>query len=207
MPPQLGSARLAREKPEGGPGSQGIDRWMPLALVLLFMLALAGGIALLVQQGNGSGVVVTLPEATPTPTLQAYVAGAVSRPGVYAFSDGDRLVDLLRMSGGTLEDADTAGLNLALRVRDEGHYYVPTVGETPSVTSPAGANLAGDVIDLNTATAKDLETLPGIGAVKAQAIVDHREGVGRFTSVEEVLQVPGIGPATLNGIRDSVTVR
>ena len=198
---------MARETPEGGPGAQGIDRWMPLALVLLFMLALAGGIALLVQRGNGGGVEVSLPQATQTPTLQAYMAGAVSRPGVYTFSDGDRLVDLLRMAGGPVDDADTAGLNMALRLRDEGHYYVPTVGETPPVTSPVSASGAGDVIDLNAATPQVLETLPGIGAVKAQAIVDHRETVGRFATVEEVLQVAGIGPATLNGIKDHVTVR
>lgn len=198
---------MARETPEGGSGAQGIDRWMPLALVLLFLLALAGGIALLVQRGNGGGVEVSLPQATPTPTLQAYVAGAVSRPGVYTFSDGDRLVDLLRMAGGPLDDADASGLNMALRLRDEDHYYVPAMGETPPVTSPGGATAPGDVIDLNAATAKDLEALPGIGAVKAQAIVDHRESVGPFAAVEEVLRVAGIGPATLEGIRDRVIVR
>ena len=197
---------MAQETPEGSPGAQGLDRWMPLALVLLFMLALAGGIVLLVQRGNG-GVEVTLPEPTSTPTLQAYMTGAVSRPGVYTFSDGDRLVDLLRMAGGAAGDADVSGLNLALRLRDEGHYYVPTVGETPPVTSPGDGSVAGDVIDLNSATAQDLETLPGIGAVKAHAIVEHRESVGGFSDVEEVLQVAGIGPATLEGIRDHVVVR
>ena len=198
---------MAHENPEGGSGPQGIDRWVPLALVLLFMLALAGGIALLAQRGNGGGVEVALPLATPTPTLQAYIAGAVNRPGVYTFSDGDRLVDLLRMAGEPIDDADTSGLNLALRLRDEGHYYVPTIGETPPVPSLSGASVAGDLIDLNSATAKDLETLPGIGEVKAEAIVHHRETVGRFATVEEVLGVAGIGPATLNGIKDRVTVR
>ena len=131
------------QNPEGGPGPQGIDRWVPLALVLLFMLALAGGIALLAQRGNGGGVEVALPEATPTPTLQAYIAGAVNRPGVYTFSDGDRLVDLLRMAGEPFDDADTSGLNLALRLRDEGHYYVPAIGETPPVPSLSGSIHSG----------------------------------------------------------------
>ena len=172
------------------------------------MLALAGGIALLAAAREaGSGVEVALPVATSTPTLQAYIAGAVDRPGVYTFSDGDRLVDLLRMAGQPFEDADTSGLNLALRLRDEGHYYVPAMGETPPVKSLDGATIAGDLIDLNAATAKDLETLPGIGEVKAEAIVHHRETVGRFATVEEVLGVVGIGPATLNGIKDRVTVR
>ena len=148
-----------------------------------------------------------LPQPTATPTLKAYAAGAVSRPGVYTFSDGDRLDDLLRMAGGPLADADSSGLNLALRLRDEGHYYVPTVGETSSVTSRGGASAAGDVIDLNEATAQDLETLPGIGAVKAHAIVEHRETVGRYTAVEDLLQVAGIGPATLNAIHDHVEAR
>lgn len=198
---------MARETPEGGPGAQGIDRWMPLVLVLLFMLALGGGIALLVQRGDGGGLEVTLPEATPTPTLRAYIAGAVDRPGVYTFSDGDRLDDLLRMAGGPADGADTSGLNLALRLRDEGHFYVPAMGETLPVTSQSAATGLSGLLDLNTATAHDLESLPGIGAVKAEAIVAHRESVGRFSGVEEVLQVPGIGPATLNGIRDRVTVR
>ena len=106
-----------------------------------------------------------------------------------------------------LDDADTSGLNLALRLRDEGHYHVPAVGETPPVTSLGDASVAGDVIDINSATAQELETLPGIGSVKAEAIVEHRTSVGRFTSVEELLQVAGIGPATLNAIADRVTVR
>ncbi|MDE2802701.1 MAG: helix-hairpin-helix domain-containing protein [Chloroflexota bacterium] len=198
---------MVQGQPEPPRSAQGIDRWMPLVLVLLFLLALAGGVAMLVQRGNGGGVEVVLPQPTATPVLKAYAAGAVRTPGVYAFSDGDRLNDLLRMAGGPLDDADASGLNLALRLRDEGHYYVPTVGEAPSVTSRGGASVASDVIDLNAATAHDLETLPGIGAVKAQAIVEHRETVGRFTAVEELLQVAGIGPATLNAIHDHVIVR
>ena len=186
--------------------AQGLDKWMPLALVLLFMLALAGGIAALVQRGGG-GVEVTLPEATRTPSLKAYITGAVNRPGVYGFTDGDRLDELLRMAGGPIEDADISGLNLALRLRDEGHFYVPTVGETLPVTSQNAGVIPDDVIDLNSATAADLETLPGIGKVKAEAIVEHRESVGRFSTVEEVMAVPGIGPATLNGIKGQVVVR
>lgn len=198
---------MAQEKPEGGQGVQGIDRWMPLALVLLFMLTLAGGVAFLVQRGSGDGVEVALPQPTATPVLQAYMAGAVNRPGVYTFSDGDRLVDLLRMAGGAASDADMSGLNMALRVRDEGHYYVPRTGEAPPAAPLAAPGAAGDLVNLNAATQQELETLPGIGAVKAQAIIERRESVGPFTSVEEVVEVAGIGPATLNGIRDRVTVR
>ena len=195
---------MAQEKPGSG---RGVDRWMPLVLVLLFMLALAGGVALLVQREAGSGVEVTLPEATPTPALRAYIAGAVNRPGVYTFDDGDRLDDLLRMAGGPAGDADVSGLNLALRLRDEGHFHVPAVGETPPVMSQSGVQGQAGLLDLNAATAHELETLPGIGGVKAEAIVEYREGMGGFSSVEELLQVPGIGPATLDGIRDRVTAR
>ena len=204
MPAQPGSARLAQEKPGSG---RGVDRWMPLVLVLLFMLALAGGVALLVQREAGSGVEVTLPEATPTPALRAYIAGAVNRPGVYTFDDGDRLDDLLRMAGGPANDADVSGLNLALRLRDEGHFHVPAVGETPPVTSQPGAAGQSGLLDLNAATAHELESLPGVGRVKAEAIVELRETLGRYSGVEELLQVPGIGPATLEGIRDRVTAR
>lgn len=208
---------LAQETPGSGQGARGIDRWMPLVLALLFLLALAGGVALLVQPGDGSGVEVLLPQPTATPTLKAYAAGAVTRPGVYPFSDGDRLDHLLRLAGGPLEDADASGLNLALRLRDEGHYYIPTVGETPPLPFPpadetwpaspdAGVSADGR-LDLNTASAEQLQTLPGVGAVRAEAIIVYREQDGPFARVEDLLLVPGIGQGTLNAVGDQIMVR
>ena len=212
---------MVQGQPEPPRGAQGVDRWMPLALVLLFILALAGGVALLVQRGDASAVEVALPQPTAVPTpiiLKAYVAGAVRSPDLYTFSDGDRLKDLLDMAGGLAENADKSRLNLAIRLQDETSYYVPyvpTLEETPVATALRGVAVMdglvvtyGDgVINLNIATAREMETLPGIGPTRAQAIVEFREGVGGFNKVDDLLLVPGIGQATLDKIRDRVRVR
>ena len=201
---------MAQETPEGGAGARGIDRWMPIALVLLFIVALGGGVAVLVQRGDAGAVEVALPPSAsatvPTTVSKAYVTGAVTTPGVYEFADGDRLVDLLDMADGPLDDADTSRLNMALRLRDEGRYYIPTVGETLS-PSPDGGVDADGRLDLNTASAAQLETLPGIGRVRAHAIVQRREAAGRFDRVDDLLLVEGIGQGILDGIEDQVTVR
>ena len=168
-------------------------------------------------QGNA-----TAPLSPPTivPDLQVYVNGAVRNPGVYPLQSGARLVDALAASGGAAADADLTVVNLAQRVQDEGYYYIPRVGETPPPvvatpqrsTSPLPSDIPANSgpgdgpIDLNTATLEALTTLPGIGTVRAQAIVAYREQNGPFGSVEQVTEVSGIGPATYESIRDLVTV-
>ena len=171
--------------------------------------ALAGGIALIVKNGEGHpGTEIFLPTATPMPELKVYVSGAVRRPGVYTMRDGDRLSDALAASGGAAEDAQMSCVNLAVRVRDEAHYHVPGARETCETGGGSASQEAqpGGGIDLNTASLADLETLPGIGPVKAQAIVDYREQAGGVASVLQVMEVTGIGPATYESIRDLVYV-
>ena len=179
----------------------------------MFIAALSVGITLVIvgNRSQGPGIEIALPTATPAPELKIHISGSVATPGVYAMKEGDRLEDGIRAAGGVTEDAQVSGINLALRVRDEAHYHipdhVPEAGD-PSQQGPVVASAgAGDSrIDLNTATAKLLETLPGIGPVRAQSIVDHRERNGPFQSVEQVMEVSGIGPATYEGIRDLVYV-
>ena len=207
---------MAQDKPEDSRGARGIDRWLPLALVLLFIAALGGGVVLLVQRGSAGAVEVALPEASATTVPKAYVTGAVKTPGVYEFADGDRLVDLLDMADGPLDDADTSRLNMALRLQDEGRYYIPTVGETPPVPlvpggeAPPGPSSSGfdadGKLDLNTASAAQLGTLPNIGATRADAIIAYRQQTP-FERVEDLLLVRGIGQGILDGIEDQVTVR
>jgi competence protein ComEA len=169
---------------------------------------------------EGPGVGAGLSETLPPLPMRVYVAGAVLSPDVYALPPGARLKEALQAAGGPTEDADLTAVNLALRVRDEAYYFIPRVGENPpSVASPLNGPEApgpsaasgsgpppGGPIDLNQASVNDLENLPGIGPVKAQAIVDYREGKGGFQSVEEITSVSGIGPATYQGIKDLVTV-
>ena len=177
-------------------------------LTAALVAALAGAVVLIVRNGEANpGTEIFLPTATPMPDLKVYVSGAVRRPGVYTMSQGDRLSDALAASGGASEDARMSCVNLAVRVRDEAHYHVPGAGETcPIADASTPREARRDGIDLNTAGPGELETLPGIGPVKARAIVDYREQTGGFGSVTQVMEVTGIGPATYESIRDLVYV-
>ncbi len=160
--------------------------------------------------------------------LKVYVSGAVVRPGVYTLQDGDRLEDAVDAAGGATSGADLSAVNLALRVADERYYYIPELGELPPPAAaplistegskfssgfPAGepaaglpGDLLGDLINLNTAPLSSLITLPGIGDVRGQSIIDYREQNGPFKSVSDVTRVPGIGRTTYENLRDLVTV-
>ena len=151
--------------------------------------------------------------------FKVYISGAVRNPGVYTLQPGDRLGDALAAAGGAVDGADLEAVNLARRVQDEAYYHVPRVGETPrpaveTASAPprpaasASSESAPDsaLIDLNDAPLALLETLPGIGQVRAQAIVDYRERNGPLKSVEEITRVQGIGATTYEQIRDLVTV-
>ena len=174
----------------------------------LFIAALVAGIILTIKSsGSGSpGIEILLPTETPTPELRVHMSGAVAVPGVYALKEGDRLVDAIDAAGGAREGAQLSCINLAARVEDEDHFHVPGPAEpcegTPSVTT--GEEDAG--INLNTATVELLQTLPNIGEARARAITAFRENNGPFESVEEIVGVPGIGPAIYESIRDLVHV-
>ena len=135
-----------------------------------------------------------------------YISGAVEYPGVYAIKEGGRLEQVVEVAGGATEDADLTAINLAARERDEDHWHIPAVGENSQPPS-AQASTRPAKIDINSAEAELLKTLPGIGEVKAQSIIRHRETNGPFASVEDLLDVSGIGPATLDAIQDLVEVR
>ena len=178
-------------------------------LLAIFIAALSGGIALLINEmrSDGPGVEVLIPTPTPRPELRVYVSGSVGAPGVYAMDEGDRLADAITAAGGVAEGARLSCINLALRVRDEAHIHVPGIGEPcQAVLGPAAAQNAEGKIDLNSANVGQLESLPGIGEVKARAIVVYRESNGPFKSVEEIVLVRGIGPPIYESIRDLVYV-
>ncbi len=151
--------------------------------------------------------------------IKVYVSGAVRRPGVYELNKGDRLEDALSAAGGVVEGADLETINLANKVRDEGYYHVSRLGETPrpevvEAAVPLNPSLPGEsesssespLIDLNTATLDSLDSLPGIGPVRAQAIVDFRQRNGPFASVEDILDVQGIADGIYEQLRGLVTV-
>lgn len=134
--------------------------------------------------------------------LKVYVTGAVAQPGIYQLQPGDRYADALALAGGPTEDAEPLAVNMARRVRDEEHIHVPRRGEQPPATA------AGEpILDLNTATPAQLETLPGVGPVRAQQIVASRTKDGAFTGPDDLVQRKLIPQSMLDAIRERVQVR
>ena len=150
----------------------------------------------------------TSPSASTAPLI-VDVTGEVRQPGVYEFVQGDRVVDAVERAGGAKPNADLTTLNLAALLTDGTQIVVPKQG-AGGVSGVTGAvdtsSSAGGLININTATATEFETLSGIGEVLAAAIIDYRTENGPFTAVDELEDVSGIGPATLEEIRDQVTV-
>jgi competence protein ComEA len=142
--------------------------------------------------------------------LLVHVAGAVHRPGLYEMPAGARVADAVQAARGPTERSDLDALNLAEPLQDGLKIDVPRRGEALAA-APApqpGASAAGPAVpvNLNVADQAALETIPEIGPVTAAAILEYRAQVGSFSSVEEVLEVSGVGPATLEAMRPYVTV-
>jgi len=153
------------------------------------------------------GIAAAPASATPSPEIIVLVdvAGWVRHPGVYEFTEGARVIDAIDAAGGARPGAVLEALNLAALLVDGTQVLVSREGETPAPPVLGGA-VVGGLINVNTATATELEELPGVGEVIAQAIVDYRTENGPFTSVDQLLDVSGIGDATLENLRDLVTV-
>jgi competence protein ComEA len=170
--------------------------------------------------------------ASPTPAAESEadgpvvvsVVGLVHKPGLVTLTAGARIADAIDAAGGALDGADLIGLNMARRVADGEQIIVgiaappgepttmgssvssgPSTAPAPGTPPTGDAPLAG-LVDLNTATVEQLDTLPGVGPVTAAAIVAWRDANGRFTSVDQLADVDGIGPARLDKLRDLVHV-
>ena len=146
-----------------------------------------------------------LPADSPR-TIRVHVAGAVAEPDVYELNDGDRVIDAVAAAGGFADDADESRLNLAEPLADGARLWVPALGQTdePDVVHPTlrpEATTDPLRIDVNDADAAALESLPGIGPALAAAIVEYRERVGSFSTLDDLDAVAGIGPATIERLR------
>jgi competence protein ComEA len=137
------------------------------------------------------------------PKLVVDVAGAVRRPGLYRLRDGSRVADAIELAGGATPKAFLEALNLAAPLADGQQVLVPrkVPGGAPAAS---GAAPAAGPVSLSAATLEQLDTLPGVGPVTAQKILDYRTAHGAFRSVEELDAVPGIGPATIEELRELV---
>lgn len=164
------------------------------------------------RAGSAPAVVPAPGPGSPSPSPQVLlvdVAGWVRRPGVYGFVEGSRIVDAIEAAGGARPGAALELLNLAAPLVDGTQVLVVKEGAAPAgpaSDAPVAPGAPGGLVNINTAGAVELEALPGIGEVIAQRIVDHRTANGPFASVDELLEVSGIGEAILGSIRELVTV-
>jgi competence protein ComEA len=142
-----------------------------------------------------------LEQAPITTSVLVHVVGAVNQPGVVELPENSRVLDALTKAGGATDEADLSSINLARIVYDGEQIVVPRPGETPTGGTEGGTS---GPISLSRADQATLETLPRIGPATAERIISWREQNGPFQSVEDLLAVSGIGPATLEGIRDRV---
>jgi competence protein ComEA len=176
----------------------------------------AGATASTGSPGGHPPIATTSTTAAP-PDVVVQAAGAVVRPGVYHVASNARVQDVVTAAGGPTADADLQAVALAARVTDGGRVYVPRQGEAlPPGATPPGMAAGGRVpvtaptpsapLDLNEATVDELDALPGVGPATAKAIVDYRTDHGPFSSVDDLLDVRGIGPAKLDAFRNLVRV-
>ncbi|MDP3999987.1 MAG: helix-hairpin-helix domain-containing protein [bacterium] len=200
------------------------NRFRIPAVAVAIVATVATGIVSSRLQGQPLVLDATLPSPSPQPTapltIVVDIEGAVAKPGVRELPGGSLVADAVKASGGFTQDADRVwvakDLNQAEELKDHQKLYIPLVGEMVESTSdPAGSNNGGSVgddgesdglININTATASELENLPGVGEVTAKKIIDYREAFGPFESAEELMEVSGIGEKTFEKMRDQVTV-
>ena len=181
------------------------------------LLAAAGSLALILLLGRfvlGAGTTTTAASLPPPPALAGVtglpssrvvvdVVGAVRRPGLYRLAHGSRIADAVTRAGGAVSKADLAQVNLAAPLADGEQVVIPRRGAVGAAGTSSPGSAEGPV-QLSTATPEQLDSLPGVGPVTAQKILDYRQKHGAFASVDELDAVPGIGPKRLDQLRDLV---
>lgn len=154
-----------------------------------------------------------------TKKISIYISGAVNSPGVVELKSNERLMKGVKLCDGLTDEADTNRINLAMKVKDEGHYIIPKQGEEIALNDSNdnvennnndGNNITeGDdkKININSASKEDLDSLPGVGDVTAQKILDYREENKEFKSIDEIKNVKGIGENKFNDLKDYICIQ
>jgi len=160
---------------------------------------------------NPSGEAVTLRPVPTDKPIVVHITGAVPRPGVYALPEGARVQDIISAAGGFLAEADKENINLARILEDGEMLDIPYAeGFSPVIPTPIQDIILpgsdSDLININTASSFELESLPGIGPTTAGKIITYRDENGPFVSIEDIINVSGIGPGTYERIKDLITV-
>ena len=187
------------------------------ALALGVICGLLGaGIILLVSQPPGGTAITLLPPPSPVP-LVVYVSGAVARPDIYTMPVGSRVRDAIQAAGGLSSQADPQSLNLAAFLEDGMKIQVAQIVKTPiapgAMTGTSNSSATGlsqgvvsRLVNINTASQQELDTLPEIGPALAQRIIAYRTAKGPFTKIEDIQNVSGIGAVTFEKIKDLIIV-
>ena len=200
---------------------QSIPRPALIAAAVVAVIALAVGGKSLARQSSAKAPAAesyerssSSPSVAPVGLVErgdkraiVHVAGAVKRPGVYKLRSDARVRDAVRRAGGASSSGDANAINLAAKLVDGVQVIVPLkAGRTSAGAAPAGANAASPaLISLGSATAEQLDTLDGVGPATAAKIIQWRTEHGGFTSVDDLGEVPGIGPKKLEALRSQVT--
>jgi competence protein ComEA len=180
-----------------------------LAVIAAVGLGCAVLVSAVARPGSVASVARPVAEASGSPgspgssaAIFVHILGAVARPGLYELREGDRVVDAVAAAGGFADGADHAQVNLARFLSDGEQITVPLIGATP----PGPAGTVNGKVNINTADATALETLPRVGPAMAARIIAWREANGRFTTVDDLRSVSGIGDRTFDALKDLITV-
>ena len=188
--------------------------------VLIGLLAgfvLAGALFIVTRMPSGEPVKLLPSPTQPSITIQ--IMGEVAHPGVYSFAQGSRVQDAVEAAGGLLSTADTSSVNLAAKLEDGQQINIPagsgaasgglssSSSNAPFLVLTTPTDPAGNLININTAMSAQLDLLPGIGPTTAQKIIDYRTQHGPFQKIEDIMNVPGVGPATFDNIKTLISVQ
>ncbi|WP_307842016.1 ComEA family DNA-binding protein [Salinibacterium sp. SWN1162] len=179
------------------------------AVIVVVLVALGCAVLATTLSGSPTAVEIARGEVgsdddalvVESPALFVHVTGAVVRPGLFELAEGSRVIDAIAAAGGFTEDANRDQLNLARVLTDGEQFAVPAAGDEADAATASDGR-----VNLNTADAAALDTLPRIGPAMAARILAWREANGRFTSIDDLRNVAGIGDATFDGLRELVTV-
>ena len=188
--------------------------WQQTLVGFLLGLVVVGAIILVVspQKGQPIALVTHTPNLTPDPTstpklIRVHITGSVKLPGVYTLPENARVEDAIQAAGGLQESSDPQLLNLAAALVDGQRIYIPSAQDGTLSTDDRGLSIqTSPMVNINTASFAELDSLPGIGEVKAQAILDYRQKNGLFTALEDLLKVDGISQSLFEKLVGLITL-
>ena len=186
--------------------------WQSILFGIFLGMIATGTVFIISRQPSGEPIHLA-PSPSPSP-ITVYITGAIMRPGVYSLSTSSRVQDIVNKAGGFIEGSDPAGINLAAALADGQKIVVPFIKTDIAVVNatsptPPKPDPTHPVypLNINTASKEDLDLLPGVGASKAEEIVKYRDQKGQFITIEDIQNVPGIGPGIFLKIKDLISVK